>query len=44
MSDAFIRVGYLAEDDSGLLYLDWRTRAEVDLRTLMSLLVEAKLE
>jgi hypothetical protein len=44
MSDAFIRAGYLAEDDSGMLYLDWRTRAEVDLRTLMSLLVEAKLE
>lgn len=44
MSDAFTRAGYLGEDESGMLYLDWRTRAEVDLRTLMSVLVEAKFE
>jgi len=44
MSDAFTRAGYLGEDESGMLYLDWRTRAEIDLRTLMSLLVEAKFE
>jgi len=44
MSDGFIRSGYLGEDESGMLYLDWRTRAEVDLRNLMALLVEAKLQ
>jgi hypothetical protein len=44
MTDAFMRTGYLAEDDSGMLFLDWRTRAEVDLRALMSLLVEARLQ
>jgi len=44
MTDAFVRTGYVGEDESGMLYLDWRTRAEVDLRTLMSALAEARLE
>jgi len=42
--DAFTRTGYLGEDESGMLYLDWRTRAELDLRTLMSALAEAKFQ
>ena len=28
--DRYIRSGYLMQDEKGLLYLDWRTRAEVD--------------
>jgi hypothetical protein len=42
MMDAFIRSGYLSEDESELLSLGWRTKAEVDLRSLMTLLLEAK--
>jgi hypothetical protein len=34
MVDAFIRSDYLGEDESGLLYLNWRTYAEVDLKAL----------
>lgn len=37
--DRFIRRGYLSEDDEGLLYVGWRTRAEVDQRTLLGLLL-----
>jgi len=44
MIDAFVRAGYLGEDESGMLYLDWRTRAEIDLKTLMSVLAEARFE
>jgi hypothetical protein len=42
--DRYIRYGYLTEDESGQLYLDWRTRAEVDQKALIDLLlgVEAK--
>ncbi len=35
----YIRAGYLAEDESGRLYLDWRTRAEVDEEALVDLLL-----
>lgn len=35
----YIRSGYLAEDESGQLYLDWRTRAEVDEEALVDLLL-----
>ena len=35
----YIRYGYLAEDEAGQLYLDWRTRAEVDQQTLINLLL-----
>ena len=44
MTDAYSRAGYFGEDESGMLYLDWRTRAEVDLRALMSALAEARFE
>jgi hypothetical protein len=37
--DRYIRYGYLAEDESGQLYLDWRTRAEVDQKSLVELLL-----
>jgi len=40
--DVFIRSGYLNEDETGLLSLGWRTRAEVDLRSLMTLVLEAR--
>jgi hypothetical protein len=35
----YIRYGYLAEDEAGQIYLDWRTRAEVDQQTLINLLL-----
>jgi nitrogen regulatory protein PII-like uncharacterized protein len=37
--DRYIRYGYLNQDDKGLLYLDWRTRAEVDEKALIDLLL-----
>jgi hypothetical protein len=37
--DRFIRWGYLSEDDEGMLYIGWRTRAEMDQKTLLSLLL-----
>ena len=33
--DRYIRAGYLAEDDNSQLYLDWRTRAEVNEKALI---------
>lgn len=38
----YIRSGYLAEDENKQLYLDWRTRAEVDQKTLVDLLLGAE--
>lgn len=42
--DSFVRSGYLREDDDGLLALDWRTHAEVDVRELMGKLLAMKPE
>lgn len=42
MLDAFIRQGYLDEDENGMVRLGWRAKAEVDLRNLMTLLAEVK--
>jgi len=42
--DIFIRTGYVREDETGLLRLGWRTKSEVDLKALMSLLLEMKSE
>jgi len=39
--DAFVRNGYLREDETGSLALGWRTSSEVSLRDLMTLLAEA---
>lgn len=36
--DRFIRSGYLAQDD-GILYIDWRARAEIDYRALVNLIL-----
>jgi hypothetical protein len=33
--ERYIRYGYLTQDESGGIYLDWRTRAEVDQKALV---------
>jgi hypothetical protein len=38
--DKYIRYGYIQQDEKGQLYLDWRTRAEIDQKTLINLLLE----
>jgi len=40
--DRYVRYGYLAQDESGQLYLDWRTRAEVDQKALIDLLLRTE--
>ncbi|MGE5556242.1 MAG: hypothetical protein ACM3UY_08300 [Methanocella sp.] len=40
--DRYIRYGYLTQDDKGQLYLDWRTRAEVDQKKLIEMLLSAE--
>jgi hypothetical protein len=40
--DRYIRYGYLQEDDNEQLYLDWRTRAEVDEKALINLLLRSE--
>ena len=40
--DRYIRYGYLQEDENDQLYLDWRTRAEVDEKALINLLLNAE--
>ena len=35
----YIRAGYLAEDKNAQLYLDWRTRAEVDQKVFVDILL-----
>jgi hypothetical protein len=42
LMDIFIRSGYLEEDEEGLVKLGWRTRAELDLQSLMMLIAESK--
>ncbi|MBO0887650.1 hypothetical protein J2P12_00965 [Candidatus Bathyarchaeota archaeon] len=42
LTDAFLRSGYLEEDEESLLKLGWRTRAEIDLESLMMLIAESK--
>lgn len=37
--DRYVRNGYLGEDESGMVYLDWRTLAEVDYKTLVDILI-----
>jgi len=36
----YLRSGYLVEDENAQLYLDWRTRAEVDQKKLIDLFLE----
>ncbi len=40
----FQKRGYLSQDDSGILYLNWRARAEVDQQTLLKLVLATKTE
>ncbi len=42
LMDTFLRTGYLEEDEEGLMKLGWRTRAEMDLQSLMLLVAESK--
>ncbi len=42
--DRYIRYGYLQQDDNEQLYLDWRTRAEVDEKALIDLLLRSEKE
>jgi len=41
--DRYIRHGYLAQDENEQLYLDWRTRAEVDQKALVDLLLRTEM-
>lgn len=41
--DIFLHTGYLEEDDAGVTSLGWRSRSEVDLKTLMTKMAEVKL-
>ncbi len=40
--DRYIRNGYLMQDDNGQLFLDWRTRSEVDQKKLIDMLLSAE--
>ena len=40
--DRYVRYGYLSEDDNGQLFLDWRTRAEVDQKALINMLLSSE--
>lgn len=37
--DRYVKRGYLEEDDRSLLHIGWRTKAEVDEKTLMTLIL-----
>jgi hypothetical protein len=37
--DRYTQQGYLGEDEKGVLYMDWRSRAEVDQKQLVDLIV-----
>jgi hypothetical protein len=37
--DRYIRYGYVTQDENGQLYLDWRTRAEIDENALINLVL-----
>jgi len=40
--DRYVRSGYIAEDENRQLYIDWRTRAEIDESALIKLLLGAE--
>jgi hypothetical protein len=40
--DRYIRYGYLMQDEAGQLFLDWRTRAEIDQKRLIDMLLSAE--
>jgi hypothetical protein len=37
--DRYIRYGYITQDENEQLYLDWRTRAEIDQNALVNLIL-----
>ena len=37
--DRYIQQGYLGADEQGVMYLDWRSRAEIDTKKLVDLVV-----
>jgi hypothetical protein len=37
--DKYIQEGYLGQDEQGILFLDWRSRAEIDQKKLVDLIV-----
>lgn len=37
--DRYVQQGYLGEDDQGVMYLDWRSRAEIDQKKLVDLII-----
>jgi hypothetical protein len=37
--DRYIRYGYITQDENDQLYLDWRTRAEIDQNALINLIL-----
>ena len=39
--ERYIRYGYLGQDDNGQIFLDWRTRAEVDQKALINMLLSS---
>jgi hypothetical protein len=39
--ERYIRYGYLTQDDNAQVFLDWRTRAEVDQKALITMLLSA---
>ena len=40
--ERYIRYGYLGQDDNGQMFLDWRTRAEVDQKALIDMLLSSE--
>ena len=42
--DRYIEEGYLGEDEGRVLYLDWRSRAEIDQKQLVDLLLSFRRE
>ncbi len=42
--DRYIRYGYLQQDENEQLYLDWRTRAEVDEKALIDMLLRSEVQ
>jgi len=40
----YMQSGYLGEDENEQLYLDWRTRAEIDQKELVELILTADLK
>ncbi len=40
--ERYIRYGYLGQDDNGQLFLDWRTRAEVDQKALITMILSSE--